>query len=161
MNTRAARFAVRAPLLAVVAIQTGCLPAAKKPCEVTTMPGMRTGYEIAWTPRIDYAVFNEVCLHQDPRSLPDIHFEIALIHGTGNVHLGSSLHSELQPRLAEFKLDGWHTSCGGKVFSITLNAQQESCHVERIIEVIGQYLRERNSNDFVVLNMGLWSAPAL
>lgn len=161
MKARTERFAFRALVLAAIAIQAGCLPAAKKPCHVTTLPGMRTGYEIVWTARVDYEVFNNICLHQDPSSLPGIHFEVALIRGTGSVHMGSNLRRELEPRLDGFKLDGWRPSCLGKVYSITLNAQEESCNVDRIIEAIGQYLRERNSSDFVVLSMGLWSAPAL
>jgi len=86
--------------------------------------------------------------------------KVALIHGTGDAHVGAKLWSELAPRLAEFKIDGWSLSCGGRVYAITINNKRESCRVDRIIEAIGRYLRERDASDFVVLQMGLWAAPA-
>ena len=134
---------------------------AKEPCTIPTLPQMRSGYEIVWTANEDYDKFARICIHKDPHAYySPLHFEVALIRGTGNVHVGSKLWSELAPRLTEFKLDGWDLACGGGVYAIMLNAQQESCHVDRVIETIGRYLRERNASDFVVLQMGVWAAPA-
>ena len=135
-----------------------CIP---KPCTLPTLPGMRSGYEIVWTANEDFDKYARICIRRDPHAyVSPLRFEIALIRGTGDVHVGSKLWSELAPRLAEFKLDDWNLACGGGVYAIMLNAKQESCHVDRIIEIIGRYLRERNASDFVVLQMGVWAAPA-
>jgi hypothetical protein len=86
---------------------------------------------------------------------------VAVLRGTGPLHVGAALRRELDPKLLDrFELDGWGVWCG-RSFSITVNAQKSGCQVDELIEVLGEHLRTRHANDRIVIRMGLWAAPAL
>jgi len=44
---------------------------------------------------------------------------------------------------------------------VSPNAKRSGCQVNEVVEVVGDYLRQRRANDRVVIQTGLWDAPAL
>lgn len=128
-------------------------------CPLRSRAERRLGYEVEWTAREDSRKLDRLCGTVGGRA---IRMEVAVLRGTGNFRVGARLRRELEPLLLEhFELDGWSLSCHARSFVITLNAKREACHVDRVIEVVGAYLRGRHASDRVVVRMGLWAAPAL
>jgi hypothetical protein len=120
---------------------------------------LRSGYRVEWIAGTPGHVLDELC--GSSRGDDALRLEVAVLRGTGRTHVGARLRRELEPRLLEqFQLDGWTLACG-RNFTIILNAQKSSCQVDRVVAVIGDYLRARQANDRVIVMIGLWAAPAL
>ena len=141
-----------------LSLSVACAP-PKVPCQIViSRPAHGVGWELEWAARAPGRDLDQLC-GDPPLDDVSIRFEVAVLRGTGPNHVGTALRRELEPRLLErFELDGWSLSCGNS-FTFTLNGQ--SCQVNEVIDVVGEYLRQRGANDRVVILMGLWAAPAL
>ncbi len=148
-------------LLYTSLLQASCTP-ENVPCQAPiSNPGSRSGYVLEWTARAPVTALDVLCGYPANDGAALIRFEIAVVRGTGPNHVGAALRRDLEPRLLKrFGLDGWSLSCRDS-FTVTLDARRSRCQVNDVIEVIGDYLRQRRANDRVVIQMGLAAAPAL
>lgn len=147
-------------LVSALLLGAACAP-PNRPCKTSmSSPAHGRGYELEWTARAPHRALDALCGYP-PLDDSLIRFEVAVLRGTGSNHVGAALRRELEPRLLErFELDGWSLSCGNS-FTITLNAQRSGCQLSEVVDVVGEYLRQRHADDRIVILMGLWAAPAL
>jgi hypothetical protein len=120
------------------------------------------GYVVEWRAGDDLARYDAVCRDRVPELLM---FEVGLVRGSGQRHLGVGLRRALEASaFREIELDGWGLTyaCGtSPSFVVTLNAKKASCKYERALALIGAALAAHGADDRVVLRMGLWDAPAI
>lgn len=131
-------------------------PPVKSPCPLRSRSGQYPGYRVEWTHKDGPDVHRELC---DPHGTLII-LHSAILRGSGSERVGAALRHELEPRLAAIVPTSWSRGCNGDV-EITLKGKHPECRLDAVIQKLGEYLRERNASDRIILRLPLRGAGAI
>jgi hypothetical protein len=152
-----------------VAMPAGCggapahSPEWKDPCSVVhTKKGSREGYVVEWAcgSENEHERFCPDLDHHHPDLGPYITFDFAVVRGSGSSQLGARVMWGLYGRLQE--LHSFSRIAPPQCIGATLTVWvRDSREVDRAIEIVGAFLRDRDANDRIFIDLELAAAPAI